>query len=306
MLTGLMTDVTLSPRGRDQVAERLLSGSVRRSYAPVVDIDWDAPIEPDKYFLPPEACSLYGTEIWENWSVEERIESSRQELTNLLSMGIWFENLLNRLLLRDLLPADPTSRDSFYSLTEMGDECRHMVMFGKVIDRIGARPYRLRGWQLAVVKYVLPVVVRGQAVWIAALVGEEIFDAQQRRIKDHPDLQPIIGRLMQIHVTEEARHISYARDGARRGVPDRTRLQTLVIGNLHAGAAFGFRMLFANPRMYARMGLDPKVAYRAAITNPHHIAMKHDGFKDLGNFLTSVGLMGRFAERAWHRTGFWK
>ena len=101
MLTVSMTDITLTPRGREQVAERLLSGSVRRSYAPVVDIDWDAPIVEGKYYLPPEACSLYGTEIWANWTEEQRIESSRQELTNLLSMGIWFENLLNRLLLGD-------------------------------------------------------------------------------------------------------------------------------------------------------------------------------------------------------------
>lgn len=301
-----MTDTTVSPRGREQVAERLLTGSARRSYAPVVDIDWDAPIVPGKYFLPPEACSLYGTAIWDAWTEEERIESSRQEMSNLLSMGIWFENLLNRMLLRDLLPADPTSRDSFYSLTEMGDECRHMTMFGMVIDRVGVRPYRLRGWQLAVVKYVLPAVIRGQAVWVAALVGEEIFDAQQRKIKDHPDLQPIVARLMQIHVAEEARHINYARDGARRAAGDRTALQTFVIGNMHLGAALGFRMLFANPRMYARMGLDPKLAHRAAITNPHHIKMKQEGFRDLGNFLTSVGLMGRYADKVWRRAGFWK
>ncbi|KXP14896.1 AurF N-oxygenase family protein [Tsukamurella pseudospumae] len=299
-----MTDTTLPERTRESVADRLLGGSVKRSYAPVVDIDWDAPIDPDKFFLPPHMCTLYGTDIWNAMSREEQIALSKQEMVNLLSMGIWFENLLNRLLLRDLLTKDPTSRDAFYSLTEMGDECRHMVMFGKVIDRVGERPYRLRGWKLAVVKYVLAPVIRGQAVWIAALVGEEIFDAQQRQIKDDPELQPIVARLMQIHVTEEARHIGYARDGARRGQADRTRLQTLLVGNLHAGAAFGFRMLFANPRMYARVGLEPMVAYRAAITNPHHIKAKQDGFRDLGRFLDSVGLMGSFARWSWRKAGF--
>lgn len=299
-----MTDTTLPERTRDSVADRLLGGSVKRSYAPVVDIDWDAPIDPDKYFLPPHMCTLYGTDIWNGMTREQQIELSKQEMVNLLSMGIWFENLLNRLLLRELLSKDPTSRDSFYSLTEMGDECRHMVMFGKVIDRVGARPYRLRGWQLGVVKFVLAPVIRGQAVWIAALVGEEIFDAQQRQIKDDPDLQPIVARLMQIHVTEEARHIGYARDGARRGEASRSRVQTLLVGNLHAGAAFGFRMLFANPRMYARVGLDAKAAYRAAITNPHHMKAKQDGFRDLGRFLESVGLMGPFARWSWKKAGF--
>ncbi len=301
----MTSDLSAPTRTRDDVAGRLLGGSVRRSYAPVVDIDWDAPLVPGKWFLPAEMCTLYGTDLWARLTEEQRIELSRQELVNLLSMGVWFENLLNRLLLRELLSADPTGRDAHYSLTEMGDECRHMVMFGRVIDRIGARPYRLRGWQLAVVKYLLPLLIRGEAVWVFALVGEEIFDAQQRRIHSHPDLQPIVARLMQIHTTEEARHIGYARDGARRGVATRSRAQRFVAGNLHAAAAYGFRYLFANPRMYARVGLDAHVAYRAAVTNPYHIAAKQDGFRGLGQFLTSVGLMGPIARRAWRRSGFW-
>ena len=46
---------------REEFAERLLKGSVKKSYAPVVDIDWDAPLDPDKFFLPPKTVSLYGT-----------------------------------------------------------------------------------------------------------------------------------------------------------------------------------------------------------------------------------------------------
>ena len=55
-------------------------------------------------------------------------------------------------------------------------------------------------------------------LWIAALVGEEIFDSLQRNMMDDPDLQPMVQRLMRIHVTEEARHIQFARDGLRKHV----------------------------------------------------------------------------------------
>ena len=83
--------MTASVKGqatREEFAERLLKGSVRKSYAPIVDIDWDAPIDPDKYFLPPKVVSLYGTPIWEAMSRAEQIELSRQELVNTLSAGI--------------------------------------------------------------------------------------------------------------------------------------------------------------------------------------------------------------------------
>ena len=75
------------------------------------------------------------------------------------------------------------------------------------------------------------------------------------------------------------------------------------MGNIHAGAAFGFRFLFANPRMYARVGLDPKAAYRAAITNPHHLRRSRTGSAISGRFLDSVGLMGSFARRSWKKCG---
>jgi hypothetical protein len=75
---------------RQEFAERLLKGSVKKSYAPVVDIDWDAPLDPDKFFLPPKSVSLYGTPMWDTMTREQQIELSRQEFVNTLSAGIWF------------------------------------------------------------------------------------------------------------------------------------------------------------------------------------------------------------------------
>ena len=196
----------------DDVATRLINGSVRRSYEPAVAIDWDAPLVEGKYFLPPEVISLYGTPYWDELSEEQRIDLSREELANVLSVGLWFENILNRGLLLQLLREDPASPFAHYVLTEMGDECRHMTMFGKVIDHVGARPYRM-GRVDRFLAAALPHFLRGSLLWVGALIGEEIFDAQQRRIMADPELQPVVAQLMRIHVTEEARHIKFAREG---------------------------------------------------------------------------------------------
>ena len=145
----------------------------------------------------------------------QRIELSRQELVNTLSAGIWFENILNQALLRKIMHTDPTSRSTHYALTELGDETRHMVMFGKAIERVGAKPVRPRLYHRMIIN-TLPFFFRGSVLWVAALIGEEIFDSLQRQMMDDPELQPIIQRLMRIHVTEEARHIQFARDGLRK------------------------------------------------------------------------------------------
>ncbi|OBJ99087.1 hypothetical protein A5638_02375 [Mycolicibacterium fortuitum] len=288
---------------RDAFSERLLKGSVRKSYAPVVDIDWQAPIDPDKFFLPPRVVSLYGTPLWDSMSREEQIELSRQELANTLSAGIWFENILNQALLRKMMHQDPTSNSTHYELTELGDETRHMVMFGKAIDKIGAKPVRPRLYQRMIIN-TLPFFFRGSVLWVAALVGEEIFDSLQRQMMDDPELQPMVQRLMRIHVTEEARHIQFARDGLRQRTPSMRWYTRAWVANLNGVGGYFFRYLFTNKVQYARVGLDARAARRIARASAHRREVQVSGFAPLAAFLEEVGLMGRIGRRMWRRSGF--
>ena len=288
---------------RQEFAERLLKGSVKKSYAPVVDLDWDAPLDPDRFFLPPKSVSLYGTPMWDAMTREEQIELSRQELVNTLSAGIWFENILNQALLRKVMHQDPTSRATHYELTELGDETRHMVMFGKAIEHVGAKPVQPRWYQRVIIN-ALPLGFKGSVLWVAALVGEEIFDSLQRQMMDDPELQPIVQRLMRIHVTEEARHIQFARDGLRKRAPNMRRLNRLWVSSVGGLGGFFFRYLFTNKVPYHRVGLDAVRAQRIARTSPHRHAVQVEGFAPLAAFLEEVGLMGPIARRMWRRTGF--
>lgn len=298
-----MTASVKAQTTRAEFAERLLKGSVRKSYAPIVDIDWDAPLDPDKFFLPPKVVSLYGTELWDSMTRAEQIELSRQELVNTLSAGIWFENILNQALLRKMMHQDPTAATTHYELTELGDETRHMVMFGKAIAKVGAEPVRPRLYQRIIIN-ALPFGFRGSVLWVAALIGEEIFDSLQRQMMDDDELQPMVQRLMRIHVTEEARHIQFARDGLRKRTPSMSRAKRIWIGNLNGLGGPFFRFLFTNQVQYRRVGLDGKAARRMARRSPHRHAVQIAGFAPLASFLEEVGLMGPIARRMWRRSGF--
>jgi hypothetical protein len=300
-----MTTTAVKPDGpsREEFSDRLLKGSVKKSYQPVVDIDWDAPLDPDKFYLPPRIVSLYGTPMWDEMTRAQRIELSRQELVNTLSAGIWFENILNQALLRRLMHEDPTTRTSHYELTELGDETRHMVMFGKAIERVGAKPVRPRLYQRIIIN-TLPLLFRGALLWVAALIGEEIFDALQRQMMDDPEMQPIIQRLMRIHVTEEARHIQFARDGLRKRVAEMPRFNRWVLANINGLGGLFFAYLFTNPIPYARAGLNPRQARQTVRTSPHRHEVQVSGFSSLAAFLEEVGLMGRIARWQWTRSRF--
>ncbi len=300
----MTTPVRQGGPSREDFADRLLKGSVKKSYEPVVDIDWNAPLDPDKFYLPARLVSLYGTPMWDEMTRAQQIELSRQELVNTLSAGIWFENMLNQALLRTILHEDPTSRSTHYKLTELGDETRHMVMFGKAIERIGAKPVRPRLFHRMIINALPLAFQRGSMLWVAALIGEEIFDSLQRQMMDDPELQPIIQRLMRIHVTEEARHIQFARDGARKRVVEMPRFNRWFIANINGLGGYFFNYLFSNPVPYARAGLDPKRARKVARTSPHRRDIQVAGFAPLAAFLTEVGLMGSIARRGWKRSRF--
>lgn len=288
---------------RDDFSERLLRGAAKKSYAPVVDIDWEAPIDPDRFFLPPRVVTLYGTPMWEQMTRAQQIELSRQEFINLLSAGIWFENILNQALLRGLMHADVTAPATHYSLTELGDETRHMVMFGRAISYVDGKPFQPRRYQRVIIN-ALPLVFQKSVLWVAALVGEEIFDALQRQIIDDPELQPIVRRVMRIHVTEEARHIQFARDGARRAVPEMRPLNRYLLATVHGAGGPFYRFLFTNPATYRRAGLDGREARRQARANPQFREAQRLGFAPLAAFLEEVGLMSRLGRRMWRRSGF--
>ena len=55
---------TRKPVDRQELSTRLLGSAAKKSYDPVVDIDWTAPIPEHLYGLSPEWSTLYGTPLW--------------------------------------------------------------------------------------------------------------------------------------------------------------------------------------------------------------------------------------------------
>ncbi|MFE3171216.1 diiron oxygenase [Amycolatopsis sp. NPDC059090] len=288
---------------RDQVAARLLGGSIRRSHNSLVEIDWDAPQDPDLFYMPPETISLYGTPLWEEMSHRERVELSRQEVANTFSRAVWFENTLNQGLLRTMLYQDPTSPHVHYALTELGDETRHMVMFGKMVSAIGAEPYRLSRLQVLAVQ-AMPFLYRGLMLYVAALCGEEVIDDVQRKYLAHPGLQPIVAQTMRIHIAEEARHIRFAREGVRRRMQTAPWWSRTFCATANGAAAFILDKMFNDKRAYERCGLPVREAVRQAKANEYNRAGRRAAFADFREFLEDNNLLNVVSRAAWRRYGF--
>ncbi|MGB3439921.1 MAG: diiron oxygenase [Actinophytocola sp.] len=290
----------LQPKDRDVTAERLLDSSMRNSYDPDVDIDWDAPLVEGKAFMPEERVSLYGTHLWDRLTPEQRLELSKHEIGSITSVGLWTEIVLMQLLARYAADLDPRSPHTHYALTEIGDETRHAIMFGKGIARLGLPAYgppRV----VRVPAKVFGAVIGGPAMFASVLVVEETTDRLQRSMLDDERVQPMIRMINRIHVVEEARHVRYAREELVRGLEKLGRAALEVHRLVTAVVAATVMDILVHPGSYAAVGLDPREARKVALANPHHHESRRWMAEKIVAFLDEVGMIGGPSKAIWKR-----
>ncbi|MBM2616522.1 diiron oxygenase [Actinoplanes sp. LDG1-06] len=287
---------------RDHTAQRLLGASASHSYDPSVEIDWDAPLAPDLYYVPPQRSSLYGTAIWAGLSEQQRITLTRHEAASIAGLGIWFETILMQLLIRSYYGQDPTTAHAQYGLTEVADECRHSVMFGKMIDKLSTPVYRPAGVNAFLGKWI-GATATGPRMFAAILICEEILDTLQREAMGSSEVQPLVRMVSRIHVVEEARHVRYAREELARQVraagSRRLMFDKLVIGR--AAYLCGTRLI--HPAVYKSVGVAPADGWRAARENPHFRETLRWAGERVVAFLGDLDLIDGPGKLLWKRSG---
>lgn len=281
----------LEPKDSDQVGSRLLEASVRNSYDPHLDIDWAAPPALGKAYMPFERVSLYGTDLWRGLNEEQRIELSKHEIASIAGVGLWFEIILMQLLVRYVYDLDPTSPHAQYTLTEIGDETRHSIMFAKAIERFGVPVYG-PGRVIHELGRIYKTFAGGPSMFAAVLVAEETTDRLQRSTMDNPDMQPLIRMVNRIHVVEEARHVRFAREEVVRSVPKLNRAQLEFHRLATAVVAFAVIDSLINPRVYLSVGIDPREGRAAALANPNFHETRRWMAERVMEFLTDAGMVG--------------
>ena len=134
--------------------------------------------------------------------------------------------------------------------------------------------------------------MRGPSAYASILVAEEILDTWQRELMKDERVQPITRMVARIHVLEEARHMTFARDEVQRSSSRASRRPQLVVQqNLTAQTCLMVARSLVNPKVYLSVGIDPREGRRAALGNPHYReTMQWMGEKPLA-FLRENGLL---------------
>lgn len=207
------------------IAARLCEVSVRKAHDPFLDIPWDAPeskIDPrDPRFELRADDPLGATSWYASQEPELRARLGLEMLCQTTRFGIEAETTLSRGLLAWIEGGSQEASVFRYALHEVIEECRHSLMFRTFIDRSGSETHGYGMFNTWHAHYVVRIAPRFPELFFFYVLAGEIFvDADNRaRLAHRSRLHPLVARIMQIHVTEEARHVRFAESFLREYMP---------------------------------------------------------------------------------------
>lgn len=247
---------------------RLSEMSVRKAHDPYLDVPWHEPesrIEPGDPRLALDPRHPLARTQW-----HRALDPSRQAqfgaewLAQALKYAIGFEAVLSRGLLTLAQNARNRTPEYRYVMHEVVEEGRHSLMFQELIDRIDADPRPIDAVNRWFDDRIAQTGRSFPELFFFAVLGGEIFIDQQNREqlrRPAAEVHPLVRRVMQIHVTEEARHVCFAEHYLREHLPrtgarKRAALRLLVPVLMSEPA----RMMLVPPRSLVRRYAIPRAA----------------------------------------------
>lgn len=221
-----------------EILQGLSQASVDRHFDAFLDIPWDHPDfeidRSDPRWVLPEVDPLGSHEWYRSQPLERQIEIGLWRQANILRVGVQFENILIRGIMQYVFELRNGSPEFRYLMHEATEECHHNQMFQESINRIGVNVPGMP-WFMRRIAWLIPSAASAFPVsfFIGVLAGEEPIDHTQKNIlRAGDDLPPVMSRIMEIHVAEEARHISFAHEFIKRRGPRLGRVDRFIVSML--------------------------------------------------------------------------
>ena len=145
--------------------------------------------------------------------------------------------------------------------------------------------------------------------FIFVLGGEDPIDHVQRTaLRSGDPIHPLLKRIMQIHVTEEARHLCFARHYLRTRVPELSRVRKAMLA-LQAPFILGpMAQIMMRPSGHlVRTYAIPKAVVAEAYTaNPRHRESVVASLAKLRDLCREIGIITPWSVRLWQAAGIWQ
>jgi hypothetical protein len=293
-----------------ELLARLSRQSVAKHYDAYEDVPWDDPGyaidagDPRWELLPSEP--LGATDWYRALPQAERARLGLEFFASFMKIGRQFENALQRGLLEYAFELPPDAPEFRYVMHEVIEESHHSLMFHEFVRRTGLPVSGLPPWMKRGSRWIVRLSRRfPELFFMFVLGGEDPIDFVQRdALRSGQFRHPLLARISQIHVTEEARHISFARAYLRRHVP-RLGAPARVMLAVRAPLLLGqmSRIMMEPTRTIVERYRIPKDVLRAAYTSEPARRRRAEALAKPRELASELGLLAPPFDRLWRRQG---
>jgi hypothetical protein len=296
------------------LVERLSRQSVTKHYDAYADIPWDDPdyaIDPtDPRLILDPGHPLAATAWYRAQDPALQARIGLYVVASSMKRGLEFENVLKRGLLTYAFHRLPNNDPRFrYVYHEVAEETHHGMMFQEFINRSGTDPAPMDRLIRFGSRDVVALGRRFPALFfLFVLGGEDPIDQVQRSIlRSGQELHPLVEVITRHHITEEARHISFARHHLKVEVPRlsaRARQRLAFTVPLMIGL-MADQMLVPPRGLHTRYGV-PREVLREARRSDTARRRKLESVAKLRRLCHELGLINRATIVLWKASGAWE
>ncbi len=310
-------EVPEEPRSRADAFEalvaRLSQQSVAKHFDAYVDVPWDEEayrIEPEdpRWELPADD-PLGATEWYQRLDQPTRARLGLETVASKMKIGLEFESVLKRGLLEYATTLANRSPEFRYAYHEVIEEAQHSLMFQEFVNRSGFDARGLGRADRVGARFIVSLGRRFPPLFFTFVLGGEdpIDYVQRRELRSGRSIHPLLERIMRIHVTEEARHLSFARHYLKRTVPSLGRLRRfeLAVGGPFVLAMMAQMMLRPSRQLVRRYEIPRAVVKEAFIDSAQHHSEALASMAKLRRLWGELGLTGTVYRRLWKSLGLW-
>ena len=293
---------------------RLSHQSVVKHFDAYADIDWEAAefrVDPEDPRWELSSDDPLGATAWYRaQSPATRARLGLHLVATKMRIGAQFENALQRGLLEFAFTLPPGAAEFRYVYHEVIEEGQHSLMFEEFVKRTRLDVGGLGFWDRLGSRRVVVSARRFPALFfIFVLGGEDPIDHVQRTaLRSGDPIHPLLKRIMQIHVTEEARHLCFARHYLRTRVPELSPVRKAMLA-LQAPFILGpMAQIMMRPSGHlVRTYAIPKAVVAEAYTaNPRHRESVVASLAKLRDLCREIGIITPWSVRLWQAAGIWQ
>jgi hypothetical protein len=293
--------------------ERLSHQSVAKHYDAYADVPWDDPafaVDPADPRFELTALDPLGATAWYRALPQTaRARLGLEMIVGFAKTGLQFENVLQRGLLEFAFTLPNGAPEYRYALHEVIEEGQHSLMFQELVNRSGldlpGLPPLVRFGSRQVVRLARTFP---ELFFLFVLGGEDPIDFLQREhLRTGQLVHPLLRRIAQIHVTEEARHLSFARAWLRRRVPELGAAKRTLL-RVRTPMLFGgmSRMMLEPGRATIRRHAIPKAVLREAYRESERArALRRAALHKPRELCIELGIAAPPFDALWRRMGIW-